>query len=98
MTDAKTIKALTKYCIDNLDLETAGQGWEYYYLSMPLCVVDSVFSIGVRYEGVTNTVERLVNYYNLNSRAKRKHKIPNIEDQVSTTKFLKLFGDSPPDF
>jgi hypothetical protein len=98
MTDIKTIKTLTKYCIDNLDLETAGEGWEYYYASMPLCVVDSVFSIGVRYEGVTNTVERLVDYYNIDSRAKRKHKIPNIEDQISTTEFLKLFGNNLPDF
>jgi hypothetical protein len=25
---------------------------EYSYASLPLCVIDSVFSIGVRYEGV----------------------------------------------
>lgn len=31
---------------------------EYFYASLPLCVIDSVFSIGVRYEGVRRTVAR----------------------------------------
>lgn len=31
---------------------------EYGYASLPLCVIDSVFSIGVRYEGVRNVIER----------------------------------------
>jgi hypothetical protein len=35
----------------------------YYYHSMTLCVVDAVFSIGVRYEGVTATVERYCGHY-----------------------------------
>jgi hypothetical protein len=30
---------------------------EYFYSSLSLCVIDSVFSIGVRYEGVQNVVE-----------------------------------------
>jgi len=86
----------TEYCIDRLvDLETAHLEKEYYYASMPLCVVDSVFSIGVRYEGVTNTVEHLCEYYQIGQRAKRKATIPKVEDQISTTDFLKLFGDTP---
>ena len=31
---------------------------KYSYASLPLCVIDSVFSIGVRYEGVRNVIER----------------------------------------
>lgn len=30
---------------------------EYYYASLPLCVIDSVFSIGVRYESTRRTVK-----------------------------------------
>ena len=98
MTDKKTIRNLVKYCGTNLDFENAGKGWEYYYASMPLCVVDSVFSIGVRYEGVENTVKRLVNYYKIETRAKRKHSIPKTENQISTTKFLKLIKNNSPEF
>jgi hypothetical protein len=29
---------------------------EYYYSSVPLCVIDAVFSIGVRYQSVRNTI------------------------------------------
>lgn len=93
MINRKIINLVTKYCIDNIDFESSGHGWEYYYASLPLCVVDSVFSIGVRYEGVANSIERLCTYYKIQLRAKRKHKIPNIQDQISTTEFLKLFGD-----
>lgn len=98
MTDSKTINLITQYCIDNLDLEGSGKGWEYYYASLPLCAVDSIFSIGVRYEGVTNTIERLTNYYDIDIRAKRKNKIPEIKDQISTTEFLNLFGDDTIEF
>jgi len=98
MTDTKTIEIITKYSLVNLDLKGSGKGWEYYYASMPLCVVDSVFSIGVKYEGVTNTVSRLVKYYNIGNRAKRKHTIPDKKDQISTTKFLSLFGDNKAEF
>jgi hypothetical protein len=39
------------------DLETAALGPEYSYHSLPLCVIDAVFSIGVRYRNVQNAVE-----------------------------------------
>lgn len=38
------------------DVETIAE--EYSYASLPLCVIDSVYSIGVRYEGVRNVVQR----------------------------------------
>ncbi len=31
---------------------------EYFYQSLPLCIIDAVYSIGVRYEGVRNTISR----------------------------------------
>jgi hypothetical protein len=39
------------------DLETAQLGPEYSYQSLPLCVIDAVFSIGVRYINVQRVVE-----------------------------------------
>ena len=34
----------------------------YYYASLPLCVIDAVFSIGVRYEGVKEVVRKWCSY------------------------------------
>jgi hypothetical protein len=93
MIDSKTINLITKYCIANLDLEESGKGWEYYYASMPLCVIDSVFSIGVLYEGVVNTIDKLADHYKIKVRASKKHTLPEIKKQISTTDFLKLFGN-----
>jgi hypothetical protein len=38
---------------------------EYYYSHLPLCVIDAVFSIGVRYSSVRNTVCRFCDYYGI---------------------------------
>jgi hypothetical protein len=41
---------------EKLDLSEPELPPEYRYPSLPLCVIDAVFSIGVRYEGVRRTV------------------------------------------
>lgn len=38
---------------------------EYNYGHLPLCAIDSVFSIGVRYEGVQNVIKRFCDYYKI---------------------------------
>ena len=38
------------------DLNIAAPGGEYHYASLPPCVIDAVFSLGVRYESVQRTV------------------------------------------
>ena len=94
----ENIEKTTEYCIEKLStLVTAHKEKEYYYASMPLCVVDSVFSIGVRYEGVKNTVDRLCINYNITQKAKRIATVPKVEDQLPTSEFLKFFGDTPPE-
>lgn len=42
-----------------LDLEAAELSASYFYHSLPICVVDAVFSMGVRYVNALNVVERL---------------------------------------
>jgi hypothetical protein len=32
---------------------------------LPLCVIDAVFSIGVKYQSVTNTIKRFCEYFNI---------------------------------
>ena len=83
---------IVKYCEKVLDLETAKLPEEYYYTSVPLCVIDAVFSIGVRYEGVKNTVKKYCRYFNLNQfREATEH--PEIKLQQSVEDFLKSFNE-----
>lgn len=60
---------------------------EYSYASLPLCVIDSVFSIGVRYEGVRNVVERYCRRFGLPKQSP-KGTVPLRDQQESITGFL----------
>lgn len=55
MSDAEIV---AKYCREYLDLHSASLPEEYGYRHVPLCIIDSVWSIGVRHEGVQNVVAR----------------------------------------
>lgn len=48
-------------CIAELNLANASLSDEYYYDSLPQCIIDAVYSIGVRYASTRNTV---INYCN----------------------------------
>ncbi len=59
-----TIDAISAYCRAHLDLTQAvltDQAYSYY--SLPLCVIDAVFSIGVRY---SSTEAAILCYFYLN--------------------------------
>ncbi|MBL8803155.1 MAG: hypothetical protein JNN27_14215 [Planctomycetes bacterium] len=60
---------------------------EYGYASLPLCVIDSVFSIGVRYEGVRNVIDRYCRRFGLPKQAP-KGTVPQRNQQESITGFL----------
>jgi len=55
---------------------------EYNYGHLSLCVIDSVFSIGVKYEGVQNVIKRFCDYYKIDSFSK--------QNELSTTDILVL--------
>lgn len=44
-------------CDNELSLGTAKLSDEYYYDSIPQCIIDAVYSIGVRYAGTKNAVK-----------------------------------------
>ena len=99
MVDDNTVKKITNYCIENLDFDASGQGPEYYYASLPLCAIDSVFSIGVRYEGVTNVIDRLSKHYDIQiCREIKTHTLPDREKQISTTELIQLLEKDSIDF
>ena len=45
-------------CVTDLPLAGARLSDEYYYDSLPQCVIDAVYSIGVNYKSTRNTVIR----------------------------------------
>ena len=45
-------------CVSELNLASASLSPEYYYDSLPQCIIDAVYSIGVNYTSTRNTVIR----------------------------------------
>ena len=60
---------LATHCATVLNLADAALCNEYGYKCLPLCVIDAVWSIGVRYGGVENVVARYRNHFSLNVEA-----------------------------
>jgi hypothetical protein len=54
--DADTVRTVAAILEKIPDLALAKLGPEYSYHSLPFCVIDSVFSIGVRYRSAQNAV------------------------------------------
>lgn len=82
---------LANFCIEKLDLRNTKLSNEYYYSSLPLCVIDSVFSIGIRYSTTQNIIERFSNYFNIEQYRNYKSLFPNIEEQYSINDLLNIY-------
>lgn len=54
---------IAKFCKQTFNLVEFKLGDEFSYTSLALCVVDAVFSIGVKYGAVKNTIRRLVDKF-----------------------------------
>ena len=95
--NSKNVDDLVNYSKANLSLGGAKLSDEYYYDSLPLCLIDAIFSIGVRYSSTFKTVN---NY----SVSKGINKISNplgmksdsykIDDLINDIKHLGDFGAS----
>lgn len=77
---------LSEYCDHVLDLQHAKLSDEYFYQSLPLCVIDAVFSLGVKYQGTRQTVIRYCNYYDLR-RIRADKESTSITEQESIKQF-----------
>ncbi len=64
-----------------LDLLTPPITEEYAYQSLPLCVLDTIFSINARYESTRNVVIRYCDHYGLRRIRKDPKILPSIEEQ-----------------
>jgi hypothetical protein len=85
------VAALTQFCREYLEFEGIKLGSEYGYAHAPLCVIDAVFSIGVRYSAVQNTVARFCEFFDI-PRSGGGTTLPPAE-QLSVSEFLKMYDE-----
>lgn len=55
---------IANFCRNNLNLRNAKLGNEYYYQSLPLCIIDALFSIGIKYQTTQSVVQKYCNFLN----------------------------------
>jgi hypothetical protein len=81
---------IATYADESLPLATAALPDEYRYQSLPLCVIDAVFSIGVRYNGTRRVVQRYCDYTN-QRRIRPNEALPPVSEQEA----VGVFCDRP---
>jgi len=86
--DLSNIEKVAQECERVLNLKHAKLSDEYFYQSLPLCVIDAVYSLRARYESTKRVVMRYCNYFNLRRIREDKENIPPVETQESIEEFL----------
>lgn len=89
MTTAQTYQEVAALCKAKLDLAHAAASDDWYQ-SLPLCVIDTVFSIGAHYTSTLNTVVRFSTYLGLKCFTTDKR--PPIEEQFSISAFIQYYA------
>lgn len=89
---------ISKYCINKLDLNNTKLSNEYYYSSLPLCIIDAVFSISIKYTTTQNVVQRFSNYANIDKFRQYGSNFPQINKQYSINQFIDFYKENDIDF
>ena len=85
-------RVIADCCKRLLDLKNAKLSEEYYYNSLPLCVIDAVFSIGIRYTITRNVVNNFCTKLKIERLRQHGGVYPQIENQFSIESFLNLYN------
>lgn len=83
------ITQTAEYCRAHLDLENDTLDSQGFYNSLPLSVIDTIFSIGARYESTELTVKRFCSYFGLERLSDVRY--PDRSLQLSISDFLTYF-------
>lgn len=81
---------------NNFDLDDMDIPVEYKYQSLPLCIMDAVFSIGVRYTSTANTVRKYCELFRLKMN-RECNSYPSIEEQHTISQFIENINDYKPE-
>jgi len=79
------------HCKKKLKLENAKLGEEYFYSSLPLCVIDAVFSISIKYGSVQNVLKRCVAYLKIKPFRESGSTFLPAAEQLSIDDFLNFY-------
>jgi hypothetical protein len=85
----RDIERLIDHCREVLDLEDDAAASEYGYCSVPLCIIDAVYSINARYSSVQHTVARYCSFYGLPQWIKEEPHPPPPERQERVSDFVQ---------
>lgn len=85
------MKKLAEEIIRKIDLENFELSESYFYNGIPLCVIDSIYSIGVKYESVKNVISNFCVHEKIRKYRISKLKLPEIDDQYKVSDFIKKF-------
>lgn len=84
-------------CKNLLNLNQPILGNSYYYHSLPLCVVDSVYSISIRYQTVLGIVNRFAHHAKIKLHRPYGSEFTIKSEQYTTTSFNYDYGALTPD-
>lgn len=89
----KTIEQFSTFCEKELDLhrklvvENRTDPNESFYKSLPICIIDAVFSIGVNYQSVEKATNTFLDYFGLEI----SREFP-IKDEYTINRFISDMG------
>jgi len=87
---------IARYCEVHLNLQNAELGEEYYYHSLPFCIIDAVYSLSARYNSTRNVVIRFCNHEGLQRLRNHASSYPEVGEQYAVwqfEEFLSCYGD-----
>ena len=84
----QVVRKFSNFCREKLGFANAALGDVHYYQSLPLCVIDAVFSINANYASTENTVVRFCKYIDL--QCLTQERFSDISSQLSITEFVAL--------
>lgn len=90
MPNPNEIPVLIQHCQNTLDLEKTKLEDEYFYQSLPLCVIDAVFSIGAHYTSTRNVVVRYCKEFRIPRIQANKDGYPLTSQQQSISDFIRI--------
>jgi hypothetical protein len=94
---SREVELVADYTSRTLPLATACLGDEYFYQSLPLCVIDAVWSVGVRYGGVQRVVARYCENAGVRRIRTNRHSVPPTAEQEPLAAFCARIEQSGPD-
>jgi hypothetical protein len=85
------VRTLYNYCKKHLNLKNAELSPEYYYNSLPLCVIDAVFSPMIRYSKTRQIVIDLCNKVGIKRLREYGSSYPPVKGQYSIDQFIEVY-------